>query len=699
MPRTLVSRSLALVAAVVVVVGAAAPAAADDGHGPEPDASPVEGLGNPSFNESSGCGQPSTSNPRATKTGFLSDAELVRGFKSDFFGRSVGAIKDQLVNWTVPMSGGHTVLVHERALPAFQLVAANLAEEQSKGNYYTIRPEHTYGFAARTVSGNYALSNHALGTTVDINTTTNPFRSDNVLVTDMPAWFVEAWEDAGFCWGGSWNSIKDPMHYSWMGPEATPGYGEIPASAATATTPVPFGGAVGSYDIVFGGLEPTSHYVVGDATGNGLADVFRITDEAYGTKLDFSRTHRRHDWCAAFRYDIVAIDVADRTAILGDYEGFGRLDLWLIDESGPTLEIEVVLRSDIFDSSVIVPTQVPTGGDDTFFTTDHDRDGVVDLFVVRRGSSRVEVWDGASGYTAMSHEAALPIAISAASQFAVGDRDLDEMPDMYVVEGDTVTVLPNGYTAASEQFTVGGVAGASEVGVSDFDGDGRDDLFALHGDGSLDVHLGNTPLPGAASLTSWFVHSTWQCDPDATLYDYTGLFRDDDSSVHESDIDLFGREGITRGCNPPVNDEFCPRSDVTRGQMAAFLVRALDLDTVNSDAFVDDEDSMFESEINALAAAGITQGCNPPANTNFCPKATVTRGQMAAFLVRAFELSAAGAHGFVDTAGSVFDDDVDALAAAGITKGCNPPLNNQYCPADPVTREQMASFLIRALTL
>ena len=53
------------------------------------------------------------------------------------------------------------------------------------------------------------------------------------------------------------------------------------------------------------------------------------------------------------------------------------------------------------------------------------------------------------------------------------------------------------------------------------------------------------------------------------------LFTDDDTSVFEGDIDRLGTAGVTKGCNPPVNDQFCPNSNVTRGQMAAFLHRAL----------------------------------------------------------------------------------------------------------------------------
>lgn len=70
---------------------------------------------------------------------------------------------------------------------------------------------------------------------------------------------------------------------------------------------------------------------------------------------------------------------------------------------------------------------------------------------------------------------------------------------------------------------------------------------------------------------------------------------------------------------------------VTREQMASFLARALSLPTTSTDRFTDDETSIHEASINRLAAAGITGGCTA---TTFCPRAQVTRGQMAAFLYR-----------------------------------------------------------------
>ncbi|MDP3983898.1 MAG: S8 family serine peptidase [Acidimicrobiia bacterium] len=180
----------------------------------------------------------------------------------------------------------------------------------------------------------------------------------------------------------------------------------------------------------------------------------------------------------------------------------------------------------------------------------------------------------------------------------------------------------------------------------------------------------------------------------------TGLSRfvDTNDSTFEADIRWLAAERITIGCNPPVNDVFCPDDPVTRGQMAAFLVRALNPPSTSQDFFTDDNNSIFENDVNRLAAAGITKGCNPPANTRYCPNGPVSRGQMAAFLHRAYqELLTPGAPvEFVDDNSSTFEADIEWLGATGVTKGCNPPANDRYCPNDTVTRGQMAAFLHRA---
>lgn len=175
-------------------------------------------------------------------------------------------------------------------------------------------------------------------------------------------------------------------------------------------------------------------------------------------------------------------------------------------------------------------------------------------------------------------------------------------------------------------------------------------------------------------------------------------FTDDDGNTHEADIETIAAAGITRGCNPPDNDEYCPDDGFTRGQSAAFFNRALNLLASTTDAFGDDETSIFEGDINAIAAIGITVGCNPPANDAFCPDDTVTRAQWASFMVRALGLTEGGdVDRFTDDENSVHETDINIIAEAGITLGCNPPANDQFCPEDTVTRAQAASFFVRAL--
>ena len=176
----------------------------------------------------------------------------------------------------------------------------------------------------------------------------------------------------------------------------------------------------------------------------------------------------------------------------------------------------------------------------------------------------------------------------------------------------------------------------------------------------------------------------------------SGLFADDDGDVHEASIEALAVAGITRGCGL---GRFCPDDPVTRGQMAAFIDRSVPLAGTATDWFVDDDDSIFEGSIDRLRAAAVTRGCNPPANDRFCPRDPITRGQLAVFLTTALGLSPSDRDWFVDDDASPFEASIQALRRAGVTKGCNPPANDRFCPDDPVTRGQMATFLARVLEL
>lgn len=176
-----------------------------------------------------------------------------------------------------------------------------------------------------------------------------------------------------------------------------------------------------------------------------------------------------------------------------------------------------------------------------------------------------------------------------------------------------------------------------------------------------------------------------------------GTFYDDDGTPAEGYIEALRAADITRGCNPPDDDLFCPKRILTRAEMATMFVRALDLPAAPTGQFTDTANSVHASSIDALAAAAITLGCNPPDNTEFCPDRPITRGEMAAFLSRALDLPDTGnVDYFADDATSVFEADINRLAAAGITTGCD---TGAYCPYSPLPRSEMAVLLAKALGL
>ena len=162
--------------------------------------------------------------------------------------------------------------------------------------------------------------------------------------------------------------------------------------------------------------------------------------------------------------------------------------------------------------------------------------------------------------------------------------------------------------------------------------------------------------------------------------------------------------GITGGCstNPLM---YCPDSTVTRAQMAIFILRGMHGSayvppTATGAVFGDLPAGSFAADwIEQLAAEGVTAGCG---NGNYCPDATITRAQMAIFLLRgehgsAYTPPAGTGAVFGDVpAGSFAVDWIEQLAAEGITSGCG---GGNYCPNANVTRAEMAVFLARAFHL
>ena len=173
-----------------------------------------------------------------------------------------------------------------------------------------------------------------------------------------------------------------------------------------------------------------------------------------------------------------------------------------------------------------------------------------------------------------------------------------------------------------------------------------------------------------------------------------------EGSIFFDDVDYLVGAQITLGCNPPRMDRFCPSGHVSRAEMAAFLVRALALTEMSPSGNFSDvpSDSPFADDINKVATAGISKGCNPPDNDRYCPSDEVSRAEMAAFLARGLGLTETSPSGeFTDVpADSPFATEINQVATADVSRGCNPPANDRFCPSDAVTRAQMAAFLHRA---
>ena len=166
-------------------------------------------------------------------------------------------------------------------------------------------------------------------------------------------------------------------------------------------------------------------------------------------------------------------------------------------------------------------------------------------------------------------------------------------------------------------------------------------------------------------------------------------------------IETLAASGITAGCG---GGNYCPLDPVTRAQMAVFLERGMNGSNFSpppatGNVFLDVGAGDFAASfIEQLFADGITAGCG---NNNYCPNDTVTRDQMAVFLLRAKH----GSGYSPPPATGIFGDVplsywavhwIEQLAAEGITAGCGV---GNYCPEAQVTRDQMAVFLVRTFGL
>jgi hypothetical protein len=240
------------------------------------------------------------------------------------------------------------------------------------------------------------------------------------------------------------------------------------------------------------------------------------------------------------------------------------------------------------------------------------------------------------------------------------------------------------------------------------DGQGGEDnaSFIIEGNILKTVHAFNHLTKSSLSIrvrTTDSFDASFEKVFSLTVTDLPPIFNDvPDTFWAVSYIERLFNAGITGGCG---DGNYCPDEPVTRAQMAVFLLKGIHSASYQPPALGDNTgfsdvaaDHWAAAWIKQLAAEAITGGCG---SGNYCPEASVTRAQMAVFLLKAIHGASYSPPPATGTFADVPADHwaaawIEQLAAEGITSGCG---NGNYCPESPVTRAQMAVFLIKAFNL
>ncbi len=167
---------------------------------------------------------------------------------------------------------------------------------------------------------------------------------------------------------------------------------------------------------------------------------------------------------------------------------------------------------------------------------------------------------------------------------------------------------------------------------------------------------------------------------------------------HLSAVESLLGEGVFNNteCGPEL---LCPSDPIQRWVLAVWLVRALEgveLEPIPVTRFGDiDTGQWWAPYVERLAALGVTRGCATDP-VRFCPNDSVTRGQMASLVVRAFAITGDSSVDFTDISRNSHSVNIAIAASSDLIQGCgvNPA---RFCPHQPITRAQTAAILASAL--
>jgi len=247
--------------------------------------------------------------------------------------------------------------------------------------------------------------------------------------------------------------------------------------------------------------------------------------------------------------------------------------------------------------------------------------------------------------------------------------------------------------------------GAVNGGATADCGTATGNCYSLHITGSrptqhFDAQLTEAPTPGLLGApTPPLPYKVWTLHVGESFTDVPT------SNQFYSFIETIFHNGVTGGCG--AGTDYCPDGTTLRKQMAVFLLKAKNgpayaPPACSGTVFLDVPctGGIFDPWIEDLSQQQITGGCG---GGNYCPDNPVTRAQMAVFLLKtkfgpAYKVPACTGTVFLDVpcTGGPFDPWIEALANLGVTGGCG---GGNYCPNNPNTRGQMAVFLTKTFDL
>jgi len=539
-----------------------------------------EGEAWPVFTESSACGAQRVTTPIADRQGWLSRSDVLRGEFAAMFGRTVDDVFSHLVKWPIPGSGT-SIAIHERLMPALTTATTSLEESLADGLEYRVRSKTTSSAAARTIGGKWRMSRHTFGTAFDINADTNPFRRDNELITDMPPWWVGAFLDAGFCWGGLWVGSKDTMHFSWQGP-AFGGYDQLPPAFPPLTDEKAIDRPSTRITVVPPAPPGTLTTVLADVDGNGAVDVARISETDNGLLIDASVASMRHNACSSRSSLLAGLGgLAGRASAMGfgDWDGRGGKDFWLVNDDEGSLRLTVRWAFGDFAAETTARTSVPTPGADAWISSaDYDADGALDVYVIDAGNLTVWTIDPRSGDT--SEVVSVPVPMPSADRYFLGDADVDQRPDLWaIVDGaiDIATAADRYATVSMHHEPLSLPSRVVAAAASDYDGDGRADLVTFDGT-AKQVWLANTRLPDGLPLEVWFEDPELECTGETSTPNLGDLQFSSSGWIAKGSYEWRARNDLPVGCDP--EDDTCMPPIVTARSLTEFFAWIDGLDAV-----------------------------------------------------------------------------------------------------------------------